>query len=249
MGDEMSIVFKIIKKVIVGIFSLAIMAVITFLLWRVFSSGDPKSMKVVDANEKLYSAYEEKGKSLYMFKQEQRSITSGEDNYGYFSITDYRIIPDANQIQTVVRYNNSTLRATAEDYELDEVPSRDADVYDVTILLAVDLTPEDTEDNLGNDEAGVEFIRCHGKVTLSDKKNMYNYRKMVFDLSDAGVDISSLMDDGLLLAVYADFYYAGDINYDEVPYGTLCLYDYKTVNIVTKLENRDIKALENYSEN
>ena len=119
----------------------------------------------------------------------------------------------------------------------------------MTILLAIDLTPEDTEDNLGNDEAGVEFIRCHGKVTLSDKKNMYNYRKMVFDLSDAGVDISSLMDDGLLLAVYADFYYAGDINYDEVPYGTLCLYDYKTVNIVTKLENRDIKALENYSEN
>ena len=147
-----------------------------------------------------------------------------------------------------MRYNNSTLRATAEDYGLDEAPSRDDDVYDVTLLLAIDLTPEDTEDNLGNDEAGVEFIRCHGRITLSDKKNMYNYRKMVFDLSDADVDISSLMDEGLLLAIYADFYYAEDVDYDEVPYGTLCLYDYKSVNIVTKLEKRDIKALEDHAQ-
>ena len=244
----MSIVFKLIKKFIVGIFSLAVMGVIAFLLWRVFSSGDPKSMRTVDVNDKLYSAYEENGESLYMFKQEQRSITSGEENYGYFSITDYRIIPDANQIQTVVRYNNSTLRATAADYDLDEVPSRADDVYDVTLLIAIDLTPENTEDNLGNDEAGVKFIRCHGKITLSDTKNMYNYRKMVFDLSDAGVDISTLMDTGLLLAIYADFYYVDDVNYDAPPYGTLCLYDYKSVNILTKLEKRDIKALENYSE-
>ena len=93
----MSIVFKIIKKVVVGIFSLAVFAVITFLLWRVFSSGDPRSMKVIHVNDDLYEAYDADGEDLYMFKQEQRSITSGDSNYGYFSITDYKIIPDADR--------------------------------------------------------------------------------------------------------------------------------------------------------
>lgn len=246
MGDEMSIVFKIIKKVIVGIFTLAIMAVITFLLWRIFSSGDPKSMKVIDVNDDLYEAYEAEGESLYMFKQEQRSITSGDDNYGYFAITDYRIIPDADQIQAVVRYNNSTLRATAEDYELDEVPAREDEVYDVTLLFAIDLTPNDPDDNSGNDAESVKFIRCHGEAVLLDTKNMYNYRKMIFDLEDAGLDISALMDEGLLLAIYADFYYVDDVDYEATPYGTLCLYDYKSVNMLTELEKADIKALEAY---
>lgn len=240
----MSIVFKLIKKLIVAIFSLIVTGVIVFLLWRVVSSGDPKAMKTIDVNDRVSAAYESVGEGLYMFKQDQRSITSGNDNYGYFSITDYRIIPDANQIQTTVRYNNSTLKYTAQDYELDEIPSREDDVYDVTLVIAVDLTPENQDDNLGNDEAGVEFIRCHGSTTLSDAKNMYNYRKMVFQLDDADVDISKLMDEGILLAIYADFYYVGDVDYDKTPYGTLCLYDFKTEDIVIKLEKRDIKALE-----
>ncbi len=240
----MSIVFKLIKNIIIAIFSLIIATIITFLLWRVFSSGDPKTMKVVDVNDRIAEAYAASGEDLYMFKQEQRSITSGNDNYGYFSITDYRIIPDANQIQTTVRYNNSTLRYTAEDYGLEEIPSREDDVYDVTVVVAVDLTPDIEDDNSGNDEEGVEFIRCHGKMVLSDTKNMYNYRKMVFQLDDADVDLSALMDEGLLLAIYADFYYVGDIDYDETPYGTLCLYDFKSDNITVKLEKQDIKALE-----
>ena len=240
----MSIVFKLIKNIIIAIFSLIIATIITFLLWRVFSSGDPKTMKVVDVNDRIAEAYAASGEDLYMFKQEQRSITSGNDNYGYFSITDYRIIPDANQIQTTVRYNNSTLRYTAEDYGLEEIPSREDDVYDVTVVVAVDLTPDIEDDNSGNDEEGVEFIRCHGKMVLSDTKNMYNYRKMVFQLDDADVDLSALMDEGLLLAIYADFYYVGDIDYDKTPYGTLCLYDFKSDNITVKLEKQDIKALE-----
>ena len=240
----MSIVFKLIKRIIIALISLAIAAIITFLLWRVLSSGDPKTMRTVDVNDRIAEAYDVSGAELYMFKQEQRSITSGNDNYGYFSITDYIIIPDANQIQTTVRYNNSTLRYTAEDYGLEEIPSREDDVYDVTLVVAIDLTPDNKDDNSGNEEGAVEFIRCHGKVTLSDTKNMYNYRKMVFQLDDAGVDLSKLIDEGLLLAVYADFYYVGDIDYDKTPYGTLCLYDFKSENITVKLEKQDVKALE-----
>ena len=240
----MSIVFKIVKRLVVALFFTVIFGVIALLAWRILSSDAPSSMQPLYANQALCDAYAENGKELYMFRQEQRSITSGEENYGYFAITDCAIIPDANQIQAVVRYNNSTLRYTAEDYGLDEVPSRDAEVYDVTLLLAIDLTPENQDDNLGNDEDSVEFIRCHGEVVLAEQKNLYNFRRMVFELDDEDIDLKELLDSGLLLAIYADFYYNEAIDYEGIPYGTLCIYDFKSENIQVKLEKADIKAIE-----
>ena len=240
----MSIVFKIVKRLVVALFFTVIFGVIALLAWRILSSDAPSSMQPLYANQALCDAYTENGKELYMFRQEQRSITSGEENYGYFAITDCAIIPDANQIQAVVRYNNSTLRYTAEDYGLDEVPSRDAEVYDVTLLLAIDLTPENQDDNLGNDENSVEFIRCHGEVVLAEQKNLYNFRRMVFELDDEDIDLKELLDSGLLLAIYADFYYNEAIDYEGIPYGSLCIYDFKSENIQVKLEKADIKAIE-----
>ena len=242
----MSIAFKIVKRIFVALIALLVGAIIGFLLWRILSSGDPSSMKVLNANEALCEAYEQHGEELYVFKQEQRSITSTEENYGYFAITNYAIIPDANQIQATVRYNNSTLRHTAEDFGLSDVPSRDAQVYDVTLLLAIDLTPENEEDNLGNDKESVAFIRCHGSVALSEQKNLYNFRQMVFDLGTADVDVKELIDSGLLLAIYADFYYVDAIDYEATPYGTLCLYDFKSENVTVKLDSADIKAIEKF---
>ena len=244
----MSIAFKIVKRIFVALIALLIGAVIGFLLWRILSSGNPSSMKALNANEKLYTSYSEHGKELYMFKQEQRSITSADENYGYFSITDYTIIPDANQIQTTIRYNNSTLRHTAEDFGLADVPARDSHVFDVTLLFAIDLTPENEDDNLGNDEESVKFVRCHGSVTLSEQKNLYNFRQMVFDLDSAEIDIKSLMESKLLLAIYADFYYVGSLDYESTPYGVLCLYDFKSKDIAVKLDKADIKALEKFGE-
>ena len=245
MGDEMSIAFKILKKTVKLLFSCLIAFICGFVIWRMLSSGDPASMKVLSANERLCEAYAENGKELYMFKQGQRSITSGEDNYGYFSITDYAIIPDANQIQTVFRYNVSTLESTAADYSLDQVPSRDQEVYDVTLLVAIDLTPDVEEDNSGNDPNSVKFVRCHGEMTLSDTKNLYNFKRLVFQLDDAEINIKELMDSGLLLAIYADVCYNGAIDYEN-PYGTLCLYDFASENVKIELDRRDIKALEEY---
>lgn len=244
----MSIVFKIVKRIFAVIAGLVIAAVFGILLWRILSSGAPSSMKALNANGALYTAYEENGEDLYMFKQEQRSITSADGNYGYFAITDYKIIPKANQIQTVVRYNNSTLRYTAEDFDLDEVPARGDDVYDITLLLAIDLTPENENDNLGNAPESVRFIRCHGKTVLSEEKNLYNFRQLVFDFDSTGEDIAQLLDDGLILAVYADFYYCGAVDYETEPYGTLCLYDFKSENVTVKLAEKDIKALKKFGE-
>lgn len=240
----MSIVFKLLKRIVAVFFALIILFVVVILAWRIFSSGNPKSMEMLHADGRLAELYESQGEDMYMFRQEQRSITSGEKNYGYFGITDYVIIPEADEIQLTVRYNNSTLRHTAEDFGLDEVPSRDADVYDVTLLLAVDLTPENQDDNLGNDENSVKFIRCHGETVASEQKNLYNFRRLVFTVEGEDADLSELFDEGLLLAIYADFYYVDAVDYESEAYGTLCLYDFKSADIPIKLEKADRKALE-----
>lgn len=244
----MSIALKIAKRVVIALFSLVIAFVMIFLLWRMLSSTDPASIKVLSPNERLAKAYLESGEELYMFRQDQRSVTSSEKNYGYFLMTQTVIIPDANQIQTVVKYNNSTLRHTAEDFGLSDTPSREDNVYDVTLLLAIDLTPEVEEDNYGNDEQSVSFVRCHGSIVSAEQKNLYNYRRIVFQLDDAQIDIKQLLDDKLLLAVYMDFYYKDAVDYKASPYGTLCMYDFKSDNVKVKLEREDINVIEAFGE-
>ena len=238
--------FRWSGRIIKFLFFCLIFGVIAILLWRMFSSGDPDSMKTVTPNDRLALCYEQQGEELSLFRQEQRSITSGEENYGYFSVTDAIFIPDANQIQIVVRYNNSTLRSLAEDKGLSEVPAREADLFDVTLSVATDLTPENTEDNLGNAEGSVSFTRVHPVSVTSDTKNLYNYRRFVFDLDKSGLSLSALLEQDLLLAVYADIYYVGDVDYEKPAYGTLCLYDYITEIREERLTKDDIRALDAY---
>ena len=231
-------------KLIIG---LAIAIVIGFLLWRLFQDRDPRDMTVLTPNEAICAAYEENGGKLELLEQDQNTITRSERNYGYFSVTQDYLIPEANQIQLLFRYNNSTIRALAKDYGLSETPSRDAELYDVTVLLAIDLTPDDLSDNAGNDPQSVRFVRVHAQdAPTTDQTTLYNYRRFVFDVGSSGEDLAALIDSGLLLAVYADVYYTGDVDYDKDPYGVLCLYDYKTETEVVKLTRRDRKALESF---
>ena len=219
--------------------SLVIAAIAVILIWRMIdSNNDPREVDTITPNSLLVSAYNEKGKDLNIYYQEQTKYTRGENNYGYFSITQSIIIDDIDQIQFVFRYNNSTLEYTKNDYNLSAVPSRDEEVYDVTITVMYDLTPENKNDNDGTNKETVSYVRFKPSEFKSAKKTLYNYRRFVFD----GIDI-----DETVIAVYADFYYVGDVNYDEKPYGSLLIYHYEEENIDYKLTRKDIKALENWN--
>ena len=236
--------FRLAGKIVKGLFYTVIFSVIALLLWRVFSSGDPKSIEGLTVNESLVSAYEREGDELVLFRQILNKTTYGKDNYGYFTVTDCVFIPEANQIQLILRYNNATLRALAEDYHLEEAPDREKDLYDLTLVLATDLTPDVESDNAGNDPASVAFTRLSPVSVSADKKNLYNYRRFVFDLNEAGLSLSELTGEGgLLLAAYADVYYVEDINYDEPAYGTLCVYDYLQPKNKASLTGADRRAL------
>ena len=220
--------------------TLIIAAIVILLLWRMIdNNNDPKDMDTVIPNSLLVDAYEKKGDSLNTYYQEQTRYTRGENNYGYFAITQSLIIDDIDQIQFVFRYNNSTLKYTKEDYSLDSIPSRDAEVYDVTVTVMYDLTPDDTTDNDGKTAEAVRYERIFPSQMLSAKKTLYNYRKFVFD----GIEI-----DDSVIAVYADFYYVGDIDYDEKPYGSLLIYHFEEENISRKLTKNDVKAIEAWKE-
>ena len=170
---------------------------------------------------------------------------SADYNAGYFSIPDYAFIPDANQLQLVFRYNNSTLKYLARDKGMSEVPSREGDYFDVSLVLYIDLTPENAEDNERVDSPNVKKLRCKGSVTAKDKTALYNFYRYTFDFSDCDepVDIKELMAGDSLIAVHAQFYYNEGLDYSEPPYGALLLYDPAEKNSTVKLTSDDIKAL------
>lgn len=238
--------FRITGKLLKATALCIIFSIMIFLLWRIFAGGTPKELKSLMPNEALASAYAEKGDDLYIFKQDLQKITTADYNRGYFSITECAIIPEANQIQIVFRYNNSTIRALAEDKNLNEVPSRDEKLFDVSLSVQKDLTPDNKEDNAGNVEGGVEYIRLFPTEEKHAQKRLHNYYRYVFDFSELDLSLSEMIDKGELLAIYADVYYVKEINYEKAPYGTLCLYEYKADIVELKLKSRDKKAIENY---
>ena len=85
--SKTAVILKIVWKFIKLIFTLCIFSVIAILIWRVASSGEPKSFDSIHPTASLVDLYVRDGKELYMFDQKQRSMTSGEDNYGYFAVT------------------------------------------------------------------------------------------------------------------------------------------------------------------
>ena len=218
--------------------SLFIAAVVLLLLWRIIdNANDPASMNTVIPNSALCEAYTENDGKLTTFSQEQTMYTRGEKNSGYFAITQSLFIKEAEQLQFVFRYNNSTLKYTQRDYGLDKLPDRSEDVYDITVLIMYDLTPDNVTDNDGKTPEAVRYERFYASDMIRAQKTLYNYRKFVFD----GIQLT---DD--VIAVYVDIYYKGDVNYDEKPYGSLLVYYNEDENIPYKLSNADKKAIEEW---
>ena len=240
-------VLKTTGRIVKLIVALVIGLVIGLLAWRLTADKTPRSMTTLTVNDPLYTAYCNGGESLTLYTQEQNTITRAEHNAGYFSVLEDVLIPEANQIQLVFRYNDSTIRALAKDKNLAEVPPRDAELYDVTLLLGIDLTPDDLSDNSGNDPKSVRFVRVHAvSEPTVERTQLHNYRRFVFDLDQSGEDLASLMESGLLLSIFVDVYYNQEIDYQSDPYGVLCIYDYKTKTEEVKLTRHDRKAFADY---
>ena len=77
-------------------------------------------------------------------------------------------------------------------------------------------------------------MRIPSVTVLSQKKNRYCYRRLVF---------KDLPDLDSLAAIYVDFYYNGDVNYEAKPYGTLCIWSENYQNRSYKLDKETVARL------
>lgn len=230
---------RIIGRVLTWTFRAVIAAIIALVLWRVlFSARVPGAAKVLLVNDKTYEAYEVQGENLSMFTQTRDQLTRLETDkgvYGLFWVTQTRFLPEADQVQLLVRYNNSTLRYIAEDFKLDAVPDRRDDIIGVTLVVTTDPTPDDTKNG---DSHSVRYTATASPEIF--ETSMYNYRKLIFD----GIDLN----DPTLVDVTVHFHVTPYQDESDLPYGSLCIYSGDLPKEPEALTRRDRRALEQYGQ-
>ena len=219
-----------------GLLALLIITIVGILAFRIIDSKIvPSNIKTLTPNEKLIEAYKEYGNDLTLYYQEQGKYTREEKNYGYFANEGAVFIKEAEQLQVILSYNNSTLEHTKDDYKLPIVPARDEQVYSVSLRIMYDLTPENKDDNDGKTESAVRYERIMPTgEPISHQKTLYNYRKLIFD---------DIRIDDTVIAVILDVHYVGDVNYEKDAYGSLLLYHFEEENLDYKMSNDDKNAL------
>jgi len=197
------------------LFSLFIFSVCGVLIWRVFISAKiPKAIDTMIPNEKLSEAYEENEGKLTLQYQELSTVSRAKDRYGYFSVPSCVFIQEAEQVQVVFRYNNSTIRHLKEDYSLEQMPEKSQHLFDVTLVIATDLTPDNHADDLDESTLSTRRIQPSGSP-IREETTLYTFYRYVFD----GVTIEDITN-----SIYLDVYYVEDIRYEEKPFDSLLLY-------------------------
>jgi hypothetical protein len=236
---------RLLRRVGQGIkwFFVALTAAVFFIMiWRIQTMEQlPRDIRTLSVNEATYQAYgraEREGKQLAMYTQGKIDpVTTNKEAYGYFWIADSVIIPDAQQLQLVVQYNNSTLEHLASDYRLPAVPDRTEEVLAVRLRVIRDLTPHDPSDNEDAQAQATQTILPAGAPT-AEQKDVYNYRRYVFD---------EVIVDEDVIGVVLEFYYAGDAE-AQAPLGELYVYYEQAENQAVKLTKADRAALQSYAE-
>lgn len=224
----------IVGKVLYSLVALGIFAMIAFLLWRVLFSGNiPDTMEKLSPNAALLEAFEAKGDALVLRTQDHEIYTRGEDNNGYFSTPRVVYIPEASQMQVLLRYNNSTLKATQREFGLESRPSQGEIVYDVTLLSIRDLTPEDESDNLDGSETLGEVRLAPTSYTVETTK-LYTYILYTFDGVTFPEDV---------IVTYVDIYYGGALDYTAEAYGSIRVYHRDAVWVDRALSKDEVALL------
>lgn len=206
---------------------LVIIGICAVLLWRVaFSQRPPDGFDEIAGNEKLKAALAANG-TLTVIEQEQTKYTEGENNYAYFNLDYCYFFKEADQVQLVLFYNNSTLEHLAEDRGLSTVPPRGEEVFSLKMTQYVDVTPTDFvkagENDILTEEKVITPSKCEVTTT-----SLYTFLRYTFDGVALGEDT---------VVVYLD------MCYEDESYGTLRLFHRESETLsreITKSEKEII---------
>lgn len=194
---------KIAGKIIKFLFYSLIIFIVGFMTLRIITSGDTKIARDffwTEEAKKSYLAAPDK------FKIYSVNVSKDFTDDGKFYVKNTRYakseVGGISQIQTTIRWNDSTEKYLIEDFGLDCLPDGEPFIFALT-------------DDIGNVYTDYTII--------SDKKPLYNYRRIVFD----GVDLADVN------FFYLNIYYAGTYDgeaaaavkgSDTDAYGSLVIY-------------------------
>lgn len=216
--------------VIKGLFSLLIFAVCALLLWRVlFSQRAPKELRSLSPNPVLWSVLEEGGDLTLLYQDGQVPYTQGEHNHSYFQLDWCYFIREADQVQLVLFYNDSTLERIKESYGLAEVPPKGEEVFNLLLTQYVDLTPNDKSDNTDG-SAAIEKKEIAPTSCKMATTSLYTFALYTFD----GVSLDDC------IVVYLDILFGE--NADVC--GTLRLYHEENNSTEKALTDREKRYLD-----
>jgi hypothetical protein len=197
----------ILGHVVRFLFVLLLIGMITVLLWRVvFSQDPPDGFDQISGNDVLREALHTNGK-ITVLTQDQVKYTEGADNYAYFNLDYCYFFKEADQVQLLLFYNNSTLEHLAEDRGLAAVPPRGEEIFSLKMTQYLDVTPEDHAKAGENDILTEERVLAPSRCEITTN-SLYTFLRYTFD----GVDL-----DADTVVIYLDMCYEGE------SYGTLRL--------------------------
>ncbi len=198
----------ILGHVVRFLFVLLLIGMITVLLWRVvFSQNPPDGFDGISGNDVLRDALNTHGK-ITVLTQDQVKYTEGADNYAYFNLEYCYFLREADQVQLLLFYNNSTLEHLAEDRGLAAVPPRGEEIFSLKLTQYVDVTPADYVKASENDILTEERVIAPSKCEITTN-SLYTFIRYTFD----GVEL-----DTDTVVIYLD------MCYEDKSYGTLRLY-------------------------
>lgn len=198
----------ILGHVVRFLFVLLLIGMITVLLWRVvFSQDPPDGFDQISGNDVLREALHTNGK-ITVLTQDQVKYTEGADNYAYFNLDYCYFFKEADQVQLLLFYNNSTLEHLAEDRGLAAVPPRGEEIFSLKMTQYLDVTPEDHVKAGENDILTEERVLAPSRCEITTN-SLYTFLRYTFD----GVNL-----DADTVVIYLDMCYEGE------SYGTLRLY-------------------------
>ena len=244
-------VLRYSKIAVKSLFVLLILFVYVLLFVRMCSVDDiPDEFRNIYVNDALADVYaSENGDEKFIY-QALTKYNTDKDTYGFFSTANVLLVPEAGQVQIIIKYNVSTLESVAEKYNLSVAIDRNrTDTFEYSLVVKSALEPiverseEDSETVDYNDESNYKLERIYPVKTEFLTAGRYNYVRCVFE----GVDIN----DVTTLGVFCDINYKDDIKYEQTDddgkplgsYASVCVYNYSFKDKIYKLTDADIEAL------
>ena len=180
---------KIIKKILKFIFLALLVLVLGLLTLRMCSSTVPASMKKLIWNDRLTAAYQSDPEGFSVEQQISRELVTAD---GSFFACNIIYIESAQQLQLRIRYTDYMMKELEAEIGADTLKE---EPFEFRLLAYVKEQDTDTGSTAVQNKK-TETQEFTDYTYTTERKSMYNYRRLVYD------DIDLELYDNIIMQVY-----------------------------------------------